>query len=320
LPPQAAGGAGGLGALLSGYLVRGGVSLPDPGRALGLLWQAAEDLPEAAQTGLLQALLPACARPDAAQRLLTGAPPALLRALSALLPPDAPAEGAGPRPPPPLDRRVAALVALARAPGNPPAAPAVAPAAAMPSPAALRRPNPLPPPGPARETAPLAVPEAGLVLLHPFLAAFFGRLGLLAGPGRLADAAARAQAVRAAVRLARGPGPVPEGDGALAKLLCGLSPTEALLPETDPPPDPDGTEGARLLSAVIAHWSGLGATTPAGLREGFLARPGALDFGGAGPVLRVERRGIDVLLDSLPWTIGHVRTPFMTGLLRVEWR
>jgi hypothetical protein len=39
----------------------------------------------------------------------------------------------------------------------------------------------------------------------------------------------------------------------------------------------------------------------------------------AAAILRVERRGIDVLLDSLPWTISQVKTPFMDRILAVDW-
>jgi hypothetical protein len=169
---------------------------------------------------------------------------------------------------------------------------------------------------------PLAIPAAGLVLLHPFLATYFDRLGLLAGPGRFADTHARSLAVRLAQRLSTGAATAPEADCVLAKLLCGLSPEDALLADVPHPPSAEriAEEADRLLVAVVGHWTKLGNTSPEGLREAFLRRPGLVRRTGEGWMLVVERRGTDVLLDSLPWTISLVRTPFMARILKVDWR
>ena len=36
--------------------------------------------------------------------------------------------------------------------------------------------------------------------------------------------------------------------------------------------------------------------------------------------LDVERRGVDVLLDRLPWALSRAQTPFMAAPLTVDWR
>jgi hypothetical protein len=84
--------------------------------------------------------------------------------------------------------------------------------------------------------------------------------------------------------------------------------------------DAERSEAEALLRSVVTHWKRLGATSPAGLREGFLTRPGRLERQGETWRLRVERRGIDVLLDSLPWPLSRVQTPFMAAPLAVDWR
>ncbi|MCY1311256.1 hypothetical protein D9M70_615390 [compost metagenome] len=71
---------------------------------------------------------------------------------------------------------------------------------------------------------------------------------------------------------------------------------------------------------MIGHWQRLGNTSPAGLREGFLSRPGRLERRGDGWLLSVESSGIDILLQDLPWTLSRVRTPFMQSMLSVDWR
>ncbi|MCY1406868.1 hypothetical protein D9M71_221480 [compost metagenome] len=79
-------------------------------------------------------------------------------------------------------------------------------------------------------------------------------------------------------------------------------------------------ESEALLRSVIGHWGRLGNTTPAGLREGFLSRPGRLERRGESWLLSVEPSGIDVLLRDLPWALSRVRTPFMQSILAVDWR
>jgi hypothetical protein len=357
-PPQDGDPAAGAVDLIAAYLTRGGLSLPGPGAALRAAWAAVAALPPPGLARALARLVPTCVEPSAARRLLASAPDGLLRQMARALagladlpPPPAGGGGAGGRDAND-DEVLAAIAALARAPGDPERRTALAGALDAPAPrgtppvAAVGSgpPPPLPanlPAGPpaaafaappraqprstgadAPEVPSLAVPAAGLVILHPYLSPFFDRLGLLSGPGRFADAAARATAVRLAQRLATGEDTAPEADCVLAKLLCGLDPAEALWPGDPARPAPDrlAAEAERLLAAVIGHWAKLGRTSPEGLREAFLRRPGLVQRRDDGWLLRVERRGTDILLDSLPWTIGLVRTPFMAAVLRVDWR
>lgn len=160
---------------------------------------------------------------------------------------------------------------------------------------------------------------AGAVLLHPFLGTFFDRLGLLDGPGRFRDHRAHGRAVLLAHLLATGADEAPEPETLLFKLLCGM-PFAEPLPRRIEPSKQEREETDTLLANVIGHWQRLGNTSPAGLREGFLTRPGRLEQRGETWLLRVEPRGIDVLLNDLPWTLSRVRTPFMSFVLSVDWR
>ncbi len=160
---------------------------------------------------------------------------------------------------------------------------------------------------------------AGAVLLHPFLGAFFERLGLLEAPGRFRDRTARARAVLLAHHLATGAADAPEPEATLFKLLCGMTFAEPL-PRGIEMTEAERAECASVLESLIARWTRLGKTSPDGLREGFLTRPGRLDQRDERWRLTVESRGIDVLLDGLPWPLSIVRTPFMTTILSVDWR
>lgn len=166
----------------------------------------------------------------------------------------------------------------------------------------------------------LPVENAGVVLLAPYLPAFFGALNLIESPTfRSEDDQYRA--AHLIHYLATGQQGADEPALLLPKILCGLSidePVPADLPLTEA----EKAECLDLLCAAIGHWNALKNTSPDGLRQGFLQRPGSLN---AQPnadqtrLLRVERRGQDLLLARLPWSFSVVRLPWMAEALRVEW-
>ncbi len=162
------------------------------------------------------------------------------------------------------------------------------------------------------------VANAGLALLHPFVAAFFENRGLQSG-GRFRSDETRAAAVQWLHFLATGQPDCPEPELVFPKILCGL-PLEAPVARRLEQDASGVAEADGLLTAVVGHWKDLKNTSPAGLREGFLNRAGKLE-----PLadyhyrLTVERQSMDILLEQLPWSIGIIRLPWMQGLLYVEW-
>ncbi|MBL7775627.1 MAG: hypothetical protein JNK89_06460 [Saprospiraceae bacterium] len=161
------------------------------------------------------------------------------------------------------------------------------------------------------------VQQAGLVLLHPFLQRFFSKFELLDGP-EFRDETARHRAVLLLQALAGGDIGSPDFNLVLPKFLCAL-PVNQPLDHTLTPTPEEREEADRLLQAAIDHWGALGATSPGGLREGFLQRPGKLEHTDTGWHLQVERRTLDILLDRLPWNLSLVKLPWMPELLRVDW-
>ncbi len=167
------------------------------------------------------------------------------------------------------------------------------------------------------EGAAFYVRNAGIVLLHPFFTAFFREMDLLVDSD-FRDEAARQRAVHLIQYLATGSSMLPEYELLLPRFLCNVPfgiPLERFIALTEK----EQTEGEELLRAAIRHWKVLQNTSPDGLREGFLQRDGKLEKRTAGWYITVEQRGIDVLLDRLPWSIGMIKLPWMTELLRVEW-
>ena len=161
------------------------------------------------------------------------------------------------------------------------------------------------------------VRDAGLVLLAPFLPAYLDTLDLL-DDGVFPSPAAQRRAVALVAHLASGRFAQAEPEMRLAKLLCGLDLDEPVEREITPSTD-ERAEADDLLRAVVSHWTAIGQTSPEGLRETFLARDGRLDRTDTGWALTVERRGVDVLVDAIPWPLGIVRLGWMDAPLFVTW-
>lgn len=162
----------------------------------------------------------------------------------------------------------------------------------------------------------LVTESAGVILLHPFLRLLFDRLGVLTPEAGL-EVTGLPKAL-AALRALDGR-PAQRGLDPLHRLLLGM-------PEGAPAPRQETLdEAARdliegLLRSVIGHWGRLGKTSPDGLRETFLQRPGTLRFDDTGAHLRVTPGPFDMLLDGLPWSLGTVALPWMAVPCHVRWR
>jgi hypothetical protein len=163
----------------------------------------------------------------------------------------------------------------------------------------------------------LQVTNAGLVILWPFLTAFFARLDLIDGRA-FYDETAAARGVELLELVATGDLKPPEYRLSLNKLLCGLEPSEPWQPGGSPSAR-ERDECAGLLDAVVARAEILKSMSHDGLRGSFLLRTGVLRPDAAGWLLRVERASYDVVLDRFPWPIGWVRLPWMPAALRVDW-
>jgi len=165
---------------------------------------------------------------------------------------------------------------------------------------------------------PVYVANAGLVLLAPYLPRLFDMRGLLAD-SKIAGAAAQQRAILLMHHAVYATAAPAETELVLNKILCGAEPSLPFdfairLDEADR----SCVDG--LLQSVIGHWSALGSTSVAGLRESFLQREGRLLRGEDGWDLHIAERGIDVLLDRLPWGFSTIKYSWMEGMLHVTWR
>jgi hypothetical protein len=155
--------------------------------------------------------------------------------------------------------------------------------------------------------------NAGLVIVAPFLTAFFKKLNLV-NDDKLTD---KAKAVTLLNYLVTGNTAFDEFDIVLNKVVCGEA-IEAFIKPIEITAE-EKQEADDLLAAVIEHWSVLKNTSPDGLRGNFLQREGRLMFDDSKWNLKVQEQSFDMLLAHLPWGIGVVKLPWMEHVLYVEW-
>lgn len=161
--------------------------------------------------------------------------------------------------------------------------------------------------------------NAGLVLYNPFLISFFDRLELLENRRQFRSVEHQFRAVHLLQELS--------GEGKahlehllpLNKLLCGVN---MLFPvgEEFTPTDKERNEIESLSKALIANWTIIKNSSVAGFRESFVRRRGVLERSDKDWILRVETKGIDILLDDIPWNIHLISLPWNDYLIHVDWK
>ncbi|CAL1518634.1 contractile injection system tape measure protein [Chitinophaga sp. MM2321] len=199
----------------------------------------------------------------------------------------------------------------------------IPPATASVSADAKRLPQPVP-----EETAPrtevktvsldtIYTGNAGLIILHPFLAYGFKRIGLLNEEG-FVNREAQHRAVHVLQYMVNGKEEHPEHELALNKILCNL-PLKEPVPAVMLLTAEEKQLCTELLQVVLQRWDKMNNSSIEGFQAAFLQREGALWQKDDDWWLRVEQRGYDMILQTLPWGIGMIKTPWMEKTLYTEW-
>ncbi|HMI01606.1 MAG TPA: contractile injection system tape measure protein [Pedobacter sp.] len=164
----------------------------------------------------------------------------------------------------------------------------------------------------------LAVENAGLVLVWPFLKAAFLKLNWLS-ENEFKDRATIEKAICWLHFLIYEAMPVDESPMLLNKLICGLEAEEALALNQIRFSKKELAEAEEVKQAVIQNWPALKTTVTSALKESFFKRNGLLKIKDDNWYLNIERKGIDVLIDRLPWPIAHVKLPWNNYMIHVNW-
>ncbi len=162
------------------------------------------------------------------------------------------------------------------------------------------------------------VSQVGLVILHPYFNRFLSIFGLVQD-GDFANIQARQMGIHLMHYMATGKVGAYEYELGFEKFLCNW-PVNMPVERNVEIPQGMLDEADDMLRAVITHWAALKNTSILGLREAFLQRNGKLVMSEETSLLIVEKKGLDVLLATLPWGICLIKLPWMNKPLYVEWQ
>ncbi|MCF2219897.1 hypothetical protein H9Q08_11310 [Chryseobacterium sp. PS-8] len=164
----------------------------------------------------------------------------------------------------------------------------------------------------------LYIDNAGLVILHPFLVNLFQKLNLCKDEVWI-DKESQHKAVLLTQYLITGQEIFFENELILNKILCGF-PIDEVVNTKQKISQEEKEICNDLLLVVLEYWSVMKNSSLEALRETFLQRNGKLSVSGlCSYELWVEDKGVDILLEQLPWGIGMIQTPWMEELMTVNW-
>lgn len=162
----------------------------------------------------------------------------------------------------------------------------------------------------------LYVENAGLVLIHPFLKSLFENCSLLNKDNSINNPEAAAHLLH---YIATGREQDYENTMAFEKFLCNIpiaKPIERNIVLTEEMKK----EGAEMLQAVLSNWEIMKTSSAALLQNEFLQRPGKLSINGdESPVIIIERKTQDILLDKLSWNLSIIKLAWKKRIIYVNW-
>ena len=159
------------------------------------------------------------------------------------------------------------------------------------------------------------ISNSGLILLHPFLKSFFLDCGLIDEKGNINNSET---AVHALYYLSNRKEQPFDFELVFEKYLVGVAINEEVNREVFLSEDIKDKTG-KLLNALKVNWKRLGNTGIETIRNEFINRNGKLVFEENADRLIVERKGQDVLLESISWNLSLIKLPWQKRHLLVEW-
>ncbi|GAB1857165.1 hypothetical protein MHTCC0001_20010 [Flavobacteriaceae bacterium MHTCC 0001] len=162
------------------------------------------------------------------------------------------------------------------------------------------------------------VSNAGLVILQPYFSILFQNLNYVEG-SEWKKPYLQHRAVLLTQYLIWGVTKIFESDLILNKILCGVPINETVSTEWEITEN-EKEQCQNLLESVIDYWKVLKNTSVEALQETFLQREAKLITHKEDRYeLIVAQKGVDILLEQLPWGIGILKTPWMAHYLSCQW-
>ncbi len=160
--------------------------------------------------------------------------------------------------------------------------------------------------------------RAGIVLLAPYFPSLFENLGYLDKEGLFVSEEIQQRAVHLLNHIAGGKARPHEYTLALPKMLCGML-LQQPVPRDMKLSKNEKQEAAELLDAVAQMWTAMKTESGDALRQAFMQRNGILEKKDGAWLLRIERTTIDIMLDTLPWSLSMIKHSWMNTMLHIEW-
>lgn len=158
--------------------------------------------------------------------------------------------------------------------------------------------------------------NAGLVLLNPYITTFFSKLGITE-KGKFKDTESTFRAVHL-LQLLVTDATYEEHELVLNKILCNL-PVSTPIPMDIVLKPSEKLLAKELLEITMQRWKKGSSGSKESFRASFINRDGRLSIVNDEWRLKVDQRGYDVILNTLPWSFGMIKLPWMLKPLIVEW-
>lgn len=160
--------------------------------------------------------------------------------------------------------------------------------------------------------------NAGLVLFHPFFVPLFSDFNWINEENKFVDLKAQQKAILFLQFITNGKSRQAEHALVLNKILCNW-PIHLPLYTSCNFSLKEKQAAIELLESLKEYWSVLKNTSLRGLIESFVLRPGVIQKNASGFLLQVERKTIDILMDSLPFGINTIKLPWNEDIIYTEW-
>jgi hypothetical protein len=163
----------------------------------------------------------------------------------------------------------------------------------------------------------ILIENAGLVLIHPFLAKLFNNLGFTSADKKIKEAHL-SEALGVLHFLATKKELPYEQDLLCEKFICDI-PFEQAISPVNKLSEKQKKACDELLDAVLTHWPALKSKNIDVLRNEFLSREGKISIEGEKQSLFIQRKTQDLLLDRIPWNLSLMKFPWKKNLVFLEW-
>jgi hypothetical protein len=161
------------------------------------------------------------------------------------------------------------------------------------------------------------IENAGLCLIAVYLQRLFNHLGYLEDKF-FKNKASATRALYLLQYIVTGKNKSPEYLLQLNKLLCGIQ-VEDYITASLRLTKKEMEAADDFIQSVIENWKTLKNTSIQGFRESFLQRKGILFENEVSWTMQVERKGFDLLLNTIPWGFSALKLPWMKKYIQVEW-